>query len=140
MRNKMYNLAEASKNSLIEYWESQPTDQPWLLNGFKGTWAISDHSLIPAEVMEFLLESFRNRLGEMRKSHIKIISLDEINDLLNEVWEGPGSVSKIVNLTYDMRQSRYKTDPASEKDPLKGYNIPTIESNLGENVVDKLED
>ncbi len=136
----MYNLTEASKKSLIEYWESQPTDRPWLLNGFKGTWAISDHSLIPEDIIEFLLENFRNQLGEMRKGHVKSISLNEINDLLNDVWEGPGSMSKIVNLTYDMRHSRYKTDPASEKDPFKGYNIPTIESNLGENVVDKLED
>lgn len=136
----MYNVTEASKNSAIKYWESQPTDQPWLLNGFKGTWAFSDHSLIPGEIVEFLLESFRNRLGEMRKDHVKSIPLVEINDLLNLVWEGPGSMSKIVNLTYDMRLNRYNNMPKSTEDIFKGYDTPTIESNLGENVVDKLED
>lgn len=136
----MYNLAEISKNSSINYWESQPTDQPWLLNGFKGTWAISDYSLIPGEILEFLLESFRDRLGEMRRGHIKAIPLNEINDLLNEVWDGPGSMVKIATLTYEMRQNRHKMAPKDIADVFKGYDTPTIESNLGENVVDKLEE
>jgi len=128
-----------SRSIALNYWSEQPTDQPWLLNGFKGTWAFSDHSLIPDVILEFLLESFRDRLGELRKGHIKSIPLNEINDLLNEVWEGPGSVVKLVNLTYDMRSNRFSTISNDAKDPLKGYDTPTIESNLGENVVDRLE-
>ena len=128
-----------SRSIALNYWSEQPTDQPWLLNGFKGTWAFSDHSLIPDVILEFLLESFRDRLGELRKGHIKSIPLNEINDLLNEVWEGPGSVIKLVNLTYDMRSNRFSTISNDAKDPLKGYDTPTIESNLGENVVDRLE-
>jgi hypothetical protein len=128
-----------SRSIALNYWSEQPTDQPWLLNGFKGTWAFSDHSLIPDVILEFLLESFRDRLGELRKGHIKSIPLNEINDLLNEVWEGPGSVIKLVNLTYDMRYNRYSTNTIDAKDVMKGYEIPTIESNLGENVVDRLE-
>ena len=128
-----------SRSIALNYWSEQPTDQPWLLNGFKGTWAFSDHSLIPDVILEFLLESFRDRFGELRKGHIKSIPLNEINDLLNEVWEGPGSVIKLVNLTYDMRYNRYSTNTIDAKDVMKGYEIPTIESNLGENVVDRLE-
>ena len=134
----MFNFTEANA-SAVKYWSEQPTDQPWLLNGFKGTWAFSDHALIPEVINEFILEYFRPRLGEMRKGHIKVIPLNEINDLLNEVWEGPGSMVKIVNMTHNMRIARLDVAPDDTKDPLKGYDTPTIESNLGENVVDRIE-
>lgn len=131
------NIFFESKASAIKYWEDQPTDQPWLLNGFKGTWAFSDHSTIPDTINEFLLEHYRDRLGEIRKGHVKVIPLNEINDLLNQIWEGPGSMVKLVNLTYDIRQERYETNPINNKDPLKGYIIPTIESDLEETEVDE---
>ena len=95
----MYNLAEAGKNSAIRYWSNQPTEHAWSLNGFAGTFAYSDHRLIPEAITEFLLEHFRSRVGEARKNHIKAIPLEEINDLMNEVWEGPGSMVKIVDIT-----------------------------------------
>lgn len=134
----MYNFND-SRSMALEYWSTTPTDQPWLVNGFNGTWAFSDHSLIPDVILEFLLESFRDRLGEFRKTQIKSIPLNEINDLLNSVWEGPGSVVKLVNLTYDMRYSRYASGSNDTKDPLKGYVTPTIESDLGEKSLDILE-
>lgn len=134
------NIFFESKASAIKYWQDQPTDQPWLLNGFKGTWAFSDHSTIPDTINEFLLEHYRDRLGEIRKGHVKAIPLNEINDLLNQVWEGPGSMVKLVNLTYDIRQERYETNPINNKDPLKGYIIPTIESDLEETEVDELKE
>ena len=133
----MYN---DSRSIALDYWTQQPTDQPWLVNGFKGTWAFSDHSLIPDVILEYLLESFRDRLSEFRKGHVKSIPLNEINDLLNSVWEGPGSVVKLVNLTYDMRSNRFSTISNDAKDPLKGYDTPTIESDLGEKSLDRLED
>ncbi len=126
-------------NSAVEYWDRQPIDQPWLLNGFNGTWAFSDHRKIPEALLEFLLEHFYKRLGETRKHHIKSIELDEINELLNDIWDGPGSMSKIDRITLDMRMSRLDIVIDSEKDPLKGYDTPTVESNLGANSVDKLE-
>ena len=134
----MYDYTE-SKAASIAYWESTPTDQPWLLNGFQGTFAYSDHSLIPQPILEFLHEYYNKRLGDIRKNHIKVVSLNEINDLLNSIWEGPGSMPKIAAMTYDLRISRMKVDSDDTKDPLKGYDTPTIESNLGENVVDRLE-
>ena len=134
----MYNYV-SSKESAVAYWESTPTDQPWLLNGFNGTWAFSDYSLIPQPILEFLHEYYNKRLGELRKNHIKTVKLNEINDLLNDIWDGPGSMSKIVAMTYDMRIARLDVASDDTKDPLKGYDTPTIESNLGENVVDSLE-
>jgi len=134
----MYNYA-SSKASSVAYWESTPTDQPWLLNGFQGTFAYSDHSLIPQTILEFLHEYYYKKLGDLRKNHIKTIDLNEINDLLNEVWDGPGSMPKLVSMTHDMRIARLDIVSDDAKDPLKGYDTPTIESNLGENVVDRLE-
>lgn len=84
----------------LDYWNSQPTDQPWLLNGFKGTWAFSDHSLIPGELNNFLMEVFHPA------ERLKKIPLEEINRVMNEVWEGPGSMSKIVRLAAEMRANR----------------------------------
>ena len=134
----MYNYT-ASKASSVAYWESTLTDQPWLLNGFQGTFAYSDHSLIPQPILEFLHEYYHKKLGDLRKNHIKTIDLNEINDLLNEVWDGPGSMPKLVSMTHDMRLARLDVVSDDAKDPLKGYDTPTIESNLGENVIDRLE-
>lgn len=84
----------------IDYWDRQPTDQPWLLNGFKGTWAFSDHSLIPGELNNFLMETFHPA------ERLKKIPLEEINRVMNEVWEGPGSMSKLARLTAELRIAR----------------------------------
>ena len=91
--------------SELEYWERQPTDQPWLLNGFNGTWNFRDHSLIPGALRNFINESFP------KHERFRRIPLDEINALMNDVWEGPGSMSKIQKLYVDMRIERLgKTD------------------------------
>lgn len=95
----MLDHIENSKLSL-DYWERQPTDQPWLLNGFKGTWAFSDHSKIPGELNNFLLEAFHPI------ERLKRVPIEDINKLMNEVWEGPGSMSKIVRIAAEMRASR----------------------------------
>jgi hypothetical protein len=58
---------------------------------------------------------------------------------MNEIWDGPGSMAKIVSQMYEMRHNRLEDNPIDTKNVMKGYEIPTIESNLGANVVDKLE-
>jgi hypothetical protein len=70
-------------------------DNPFSVNGFRGTWAISDHNLIPSVFNGFLQRHF----GVMR---LKRIKLDEINALLNELWDGPGSLAKIFRLENDL--------------------------------------
>lgn len=82
------------------YWDNQPTDRPWLLNGFNGTWNFSDHSLIPDALHNFIWEHFP------KVERFKRIPLDEINALMNDVWEGPGSMSKIERLYQEMRAAR----------------------------------
>lgn len=82
------------------YWENAPTDKPWLLNGFKGTWNFSDHSLIPAELNNFLHEAFHP------VERLKRVPLEEINKVMNQVWDGPGSMVKLEKLTAEMRNAR----------------------------------
>jgi len=120
---------EASRASAVAYWSEQPTDKPYYINGFNGTFAYSDHSLIPQSILNFVIEYFWNDLPETRKNYTSI-PLDKINSCLNELWEGPGSMTKLVNIMYDLRQTRLDLAPKDTKDVLKGYQTPTIESNL----------
>ena len=76
------------------------TEQPWLVNGFRGTWAISDHDLIPCTLRNFLCECFPH------VERFKRIPLEDINRTLNDVWEGPGSLDKINRLTQELKAAR----------------------------------
>ena len=92
------------------YWEAQPTDQPWLVNGFTGTWNFSDHDLIPDTLRNFIVESFP------KIERFKRIPLEEINALMNDVWEGPGSMVKIANLTQEIKQQRKAVKEEDKED------------------------
>jgi hypothetical protein len=85
--------------SRVEFY-SQPSlvNDPFHPAGFAGTWKFSDHNLIPEVLTGFLQRHF----GVMR---LKRIPLDDINKLMNEVWEGPGSIPKLLNLENDLRIS-----------------------------------
>jgi hypothetical protein len=80
----------------IKFYEKD-IDRPFTVNSFNGTWAISSHAGIPETVQGYLQRHF----GVMRLSRIKI---DKINDALNEVWEGPGSLSKLFRLELEMKK------------------------------------
>jgi hypothetical protein len=86
----------------LTYWEKQPTDNPYLLNGFNGTWAFSDHNLISNELRNFIMESFHP------EEKFKRIPLEDINKLMNDVWEGPGSMVKIQKMFEEMKAARFK--------------------------------
>jgi hypothetical protein len=68
-------------------------DKPWLVNGFKGIWNFSDHDLIPSLLRNFIMDSFNIRSKIIVK--FKEIPLEEINTLMNNVWDGPGSLVEI---------------------------------------------
>ena len=70
-------------------------DNPMSVNGFRGTWQFSDHRLIPDVFRGFLQRHY----GVMRLQRIKI---EDINVLLNELWDGPGSLAKIFRLENDL--------------------------------------
>ena len=81
----------------VEFY-SRDRDIPWSVNGFKGTWQFSEHSTIPDVLHEFLMLSFS--VGNIRK-----VPIDKINSLMNEVWEGPGSLEKLFRMTVEMRKA-----------------------------------
>jgi hypothetical protein len=99
------------KISMIDsYWDRQPTDNPFSVNGFNGTWNFSDHNLIPDALRNFITESFP------KIERFKRIPLEEINKLMNDVWEGPGSMSKIARLTQEIRNARLNNISSDSKD------------------------
>ena len=73
-------------------------DKPFTVNGFDGTFAIESHAGIAECLQGFLQRHF----GVLRLSRVKI---EKINEVLNEVWEGPGSLAKIFALEYEYEKS-----------------------------------
>jgi len=81
----------------ISYW-NKDMERPNSINNFDGTFQISDHTRIHEVFIEFIMYSFKT-------ARIRRVPIEDINELLNEVWEGPGSVEKILRLTHELRQS-----------------------------------
>ena len=90
----MYLDMTKEVESKIAFYEKD-IDSPHLVNGFRGTWQFSDHRLIPDVFRGFLQRHY----GVMRLQRIKI---EDINVLLNELWDGPGSLAKIFRLENDL--------------------------------------
>jgi len=106
------------------YWDNQPTDNPHTLNGFDGTWAFTSHSAIPESLRNFIFESFP------KATKFRRIPLEDINALMNDVWEGPGSMSKIQKLYNEMRAERYGRQDVGVKvrlSPEEFDKLPEIE-------------
>jgi hypothetical protein len=78
--------------SKIAFYEKD-IDKPYTLNNFNGTFAIQSHAGIAEPLRGFLQRHF----GVMRLERVKI---DLINEALNELWDGPGSLEKILRLEH----------------------------------------
>lgn len=121
----MLDLEVASK-SQHDYYANLPTDTHGI-NSIE-QFAFSDHNLVPELFQNFAIEYFN--LERWRRC-----DLDELNRVLNELWEGPGSAAKISDAIWDIRRHRRAgTEP---KDSLKGYDTPTIDSDLDPVLDDK---
>lgn len=83
------------------------------VDSFNGTWAISDHNLVPNGVVNYIMECFP-KVERFRK-----IPLDDVNRVLNEVWEGPGSLDKVQTLASEMRLRRMTMVDDKSNDPVK---------------------
>jgi hypothetical protein len=92
----MFDEATAVENKINFY--KKDIDDPHTVNGFRGTWKFSDHTLIPDSLYGFLTRHF----GQAK---LRRIPLDKINQVMNEVWEGPGSLEKLFRLELEMRQA-----------------------------------
>lgn len=118
----MYDWKNSAELS-AKYWETVPTDNPNTINGFAGTFNFSDHSLIPQALLDFISERFYKVVRFSR------IPLEDINNALNEVWEGPGSMPKLIRMTSDMREARRENIEVDTK-ALDKYEVPTIDDDL----------
>jgi len=86
------------------YWLNQKSDGEFYIDNFDGEWQITDHKLVPTAVRDFLMERFP------RKERFDQIPLKDLNAALNEAWEGPGSMAKLILLTEQMRQARVQPE------------------------------
>jgi hypothetical protein len=92
-------MLESNVNSKIEFYSQEKyVNDPFHPAGFAGTWAISDHTRIPEQVVEYLQYKFQ-------VSRLRRVPLEDINQALNEVWEGPGSLSKVFLLAEELRKT-----------------------------------
>ena len=41
-----------------------------------------------------------------QKARLKDVAIDEVNRVLNEAWEGPGSIGKVIAETHAMQAAR----------------------------------
>jgi len=92
-------MYQTNIDSKIEFYNNPKfTENPFHPNGFKGTWNFSSHELIPEVFQGFLQRYF----GQYK---IRRIPLEKINDILNEIWEGPGSLKKVFELEHELKLS-----------------------------------
>ena len=126
----LLNMDDAVEAKIAFY--EKDIDNRFSVNGFQGTWAFSDHSLIPSVFNGFLQRHF----GVMR---LKRVKLEEINALLNELWEGPGSLAKILRMENELYKAgapikftsldiakikKYEEDEADDEFPAIQLEVP----------------
>jgi hypothetical protein len=88
------------------------------LDEFDGTFAITDHNLIPGSLLNYLGERFYNT------ARLSRVPLAEINQALNEVWQGPGSMEHVKAATRDLRSQRFGklNSDSSDSEPVQTIN------------------
>lgn len=92
----MFDYQKACEDKIAFYNRPEFVDRPDHPAGFKGTFKFTDYKLIPEVYLGYLQRYF----GVLRLSRV---SLADINDAMNEVWEGPGSLTKLFTLEEQMR-------------------------------------
>lgn len=112
---------QANMKASADYWRKQPIDNPSTLNGFAGTWNFSDHRYIPQPILAFLEEYY---FGVARLQRVPI---EEINELMNQVWQGPGSMPMLVERTYELANLRRQSSTVDSEAVLKDIAVRTID-------------
>jgi len=92
-------MYQTNIESTIEFYNNPKyLEDPFHPNGFNGTFNFSAHDLIPSVFHGFLQRYF----GQYR---IRRVPLEKINQVMNDIWEGPGSLEKIFRLEEELRVS-----------------------------------
>jgi hypothetical protein len=108
-------------------------DREFALNSFAGTFAISEHSRIPPELLGVLQMQFQT--GRLSR-----VSMEDINQFLNSIWQGPGSLTEVFALERQLS----KTANFSQFDLPRRSRVPDSEdapvSTVGQDSDDDDED
>ena len=92
-------MYQSNIESTIDFYnQSKFLQDPYHPNGFNGTWQFSSHDRIPSVFHGFIQRYF----GTYR---VRRVPLEKINSIINELWEGPGSLEKIFRLEDELRAS-----------------------------------
>lgn len=105
------------------YWEKQPTDVTGCINSFDGTFAFTDHNLIPEVLRNFLEECLYHQYN----TRFWQLDINIINDEMNRYWQGPGCVPELVRKTYELQARRREGSSIDVKSVLKDIRVPTVE-------------
>lgn len=118
----MLDLYECKAHQNEFYSTMSAEDNSYTVNAIQ-QFAFTDTELVPELFRNFAVEYFN--LERFRR-----VDLDKLNATLNELWDGPGSAAKISDMTWDIRIAR--REGSESTDALKGYDTPTIDSELSE--------
>jgi len=81
----------------------------------------TDPACVPELFRNFAVEYFS--LEKFRR-----VDLERLNEVLNDIWPGPGGAALISDMIWDIRINRRAGNTTA--DPLKNYNTPTMDSDL----------
>lgn len=116
-------------NERIEYWQNRDLDCPYLLNGFRGEFAFSDHSLVPEMVRNLVMTV-------TRYERFRSVPIEEINAIAREVHGGePGFCTRALERIRDHKLTRNTiTSESSVYEPT--LSIDDWTANTGESNAD----
>jgi len=80
-------------------WAEQPTDFPNTLNAFDGTFAFTEHDLVPELIVDLVM-------SQRNEDKFDKVPLSAVNAIANGFWEGPGSCARISDVIWDCRIAR----------------------------------
>ena len=93
------SIYKQTLESKIEFYNNEKlVNDPHTVSGFNGVWQFTSHDSIPEVLQGFIQRYF----GQYR---IRRIPIESINEIMNDIWEGPGSLEKVFRLEEDMRAS-----------------------------------
>ena len=88
----------------------------------------------PRYEVEYLSEIFYDKIDNKwvatRRHQLAGVSLEAINEQLNSVWEGAGSVDKIKSLLQESRSARWSAMIEKEPKVKAPVPVPTLDSDL----------
>jgi len=89
----------ALKAHTDEFLSKLPIDEPFTLNSFNGTFAFTDHDLVPGLIQDLVL-------SQRSEDKFKKIPITAVTEIANKFWEGPGSCVAISNVIWHARVAR----------------------------------